>query len=371
MTGLWPRRRRRRIGIVALGLGLLAGLLSFGGPVARAQSVELELVLALDASSSVSRREFDFQAQGLAEAFRHPEVRRAIAALGGGGLAVTVFQWSGPGRQSVAVPWRRIADAAGAQDLAGALAAMPRYVTGGGTAIGPALAFGQDLFAESPFKGARRAIDISGDGRANMGGAPQPVRDRLAAAGVTVNALAILNEERALDRYYAETVIGGPGAFLMTAADYTVFAEAIRRKLAREIAGAGMVRRQPGASGQGDRPRAKAAAGQAEASRLPEAPTAGGFDDDLVAGGEVAAVGGAERLFGAVGAQDMVAPAGAGLAAVEAEGRHLAAVGEDRDGHRLAEFQAAHGAVAAPVRALAAGATPDAKGAQEHREAPL
>ena len=246
MSRLWPRRRWRLTGAVVLGLGLLAGLLSFGGPPARAQSaVELELVLALDASSSVSRREFDFQARGLAAAFRHPEVRRAIRAVGGNGVAISVFQWSGPGRQHAAVPWQRVADAAGAESLAAQLETMPRYVTGGGTAIAPALAFGEDLIATGPFAGARQAIDISGDGRANMGGAPQPVRDRLAAAGVTVNGLAIINEERAVDRYYAEAVIGGPGAFLMTAADYTVFAEAIRRKLAREIAGAGMVRRQP------------------------------------------------------------------------------------------------------------------------------
>ena len=44
--------------------------------------VDLELVLAVDASSSVSVAEFDLQIRGLAEAFRHPSVARAIRATG-------------------------------------------------------------------------------------------------------------------------------------------------------------------------------------------------------------------------------------------------------------------------------------------------
>ena len=40
-----------------------------------------------------------------------------------------------------------------------------------------------------------------------------------------------------MSAYYREQVVGGPGAFLMTVTDYTDFAEAIRRKLVREIGG--------------------------------------------------------------------------------------------------------------------------------------
>ena len=63
------------------------------------------------------------------------------------------------------------------------------------------------------------------------------MRPRLLAAGITVNGLAIINEEPDLDRYYASRVIGGPGAFVLRAADFAAFAEAMARKLVREIAG--------------------------------------------------------------------------------------------------------------------------------------
>ena len=56
-------------------------------------------------------------------------------------------------------------------------------------------------------------------------------------AGVTINALAILNEEPNLDRYYRVEVIGGPGAFVLTATDYEDFARAMRIKLLTEIKG--------------------------------------------------------------------------------------------------------------------------------------
>ena len=85
------------------------------------------------------------------------------------------------------------------------------------------------------FAGDRRVIDVSGDGQNNMGVAPDSVRDAAVAAGITVNGLAILDEEPWLNQYYLANVIGGPGAFLEVASDFDSFAEAMRRKLRREI----------------------------------------------------------------------------------------------------------------------------------------
>ena len=83
--------------------------------------------------------------------------------------------------------------------------------------------------------GARRKIDVSGDGHANEGLKPDRVRDYAVLSGVTVNGLAIINDEPYLEEYYREHVIGGSGAFVMVAADYPDFVEAIRRKLLREL----------------------------------------------------------------------------------------------------------------------------------------
>ena len=55
-----------------------------------------------------------------------------------------------------------------------------------------------------------------GDGRSNDGIAPGPIRDRMAAAGITINGLCILHEEPDLLTSYTQEVIGGPGAFAVT-----------------------------------------------------------------------------------------------------------------------------------------------------------
>lgn len=226
----------------ALAAPLLAAALAVAPP-GRAEPVELELVLAVDASSSVNRAEFDLQMTGIAKAFRAPAVLNAIEALGGRGIAVGLLQWSGDDRQRWAVDWVRVDDAASAAAFAETVAATPRYVVSGGTAIGQAVVAAQAGLAANAFEGRRQAIDVSGDGRANVGLRPEVAGARAAADGITVNGLAILNEELDLDRYYVERVIAGTGAFLITAEGYDDFATAIRRKLVQEIAGAPVARR--------------------------------------------------------------------------------------------------------------------------------
>ena len=61
------------------------------------------------------------------------------------------------------------------------------------------------------------------------------VRDALAGAGVTINGLCVLHEEPDLVASFEREVIGGPGAFAQTCGSYKDFAEAMRRKLLREV----------------------------------------------------------------------------------------------------------------------------------------
>jgi hypothetical protein len=226
---------------LAAALGFWLALTAAPAPPRAETPVELELVLAVDTSSSVDRQEFQLQMQGLARAFRHPDVLAALEAAGPRGVAVALLQWSSTHRQTLAVPWTHLTGPARARAFAARLGRTPRYVRSGGTGIAGALDAAAAELAENGFTGQRRAIDVSGDGRANMGARPTRARDRVTASGITINGLAILNEESTLDRYYLDSVIGGPGAFLITAAGYDDFARAIRRKLIREIAGARIV----------------------------------------------------------------------------------------------------------------------------------
>lgn len=207
------------------------------------EPVDLELVLAIDASTSVDPYEFGLQRTGLAAAFRHPDVIGAIHAAGERGVAIAVMQWSGRGRQRVSVDWTLVRDAASAGVLADRIDAAPRLVTGL-TDIAGAIRFSLALLRDNGFFGERRVVDVSGDGSSNAPSAEQ-ARNEAVGAGVTVNGLVIYNEDIDLGalakldirNHYADHVIGGPGAFLMTADDFVDFQIAIRRKLVREIMG--------------------------------------------------------------------------------------------------------------------------------------
>jgi hypothetical protein len=152
-----------------------------------------------------------------------------------GGIEALVLEWSDPDRTAVAVGWTRLADADSAAAFAAAVRTTKRS-SEGLTAIGPALLAAAATFDDAPEPAPRRIIDISGDGMANFGLPPAAARDRIVAAGISINGLAILTEEPWLEAYYRSNVIGGPGAFVVAARDFRSFADAILRKLAQEIA---------------------------------------------------------------------------------------------------------------------------------------
>lgn len=200
------------------------------------EPVDLALVLALDGSASVTYEEFNLMAGGLGAALADTAV---VAGLTGGPLHASLgalLLWSGAGAHEVLVDWTRIAAAADAKAFADAVENIPRTVPAGLTAIGEALRAAADLLRAAPASARRQVVDMVGDGRSNDGAPPAPVRDRMAAAGITINGLCILHEEPDLLESYTREVIGGPGAFAIACPDYASFAAAMQQKLAREIA---------------------------------------------------------------------------------------------------------------------------------------
>ena len=219
-------------------LGATAFLLCAALPTAAhaASPVDLALVLAVDASGSVSEARFDLQKQGYAAAFRDPRVLAAIRGGSSQSIAVTMFQWTGPRLQIQVVPWMLIKDEASAEAFAVSIDAAPRRLFGGGTSISGAIDYARLLLAQVPYDPARRVIDVSGDGSNNAGRPVTLARDEAVRAGIGINGLPILTVEPDLDRYYRDFVIGGPGAFMVPATSYDTFAEAIIKKLINEIA---------------------------------------------------------------------------------------------------------------------------------------
>lgn len=199
-------------------------------------TVDLQLVLAVDASGSVRQERFELQQQGYAAAFRDARVLYAIQSGAVQSIAVTMVQWTGPALQVQVLPWTVIKDAITAHAFADAIAATPRQLFGGGTSISGVIDYAVPLLLESPFQGTRRIIDISGDGSNNRGRPAASARDDALRAGMSINGLPILAREPGLERYFFDHVIGGPGAFVIAAENDETFAEAILKKLIREMA---------------------------------------------------------------------------------------------------------------------------------------
>jgi hypothetical protein len=218
---------------------VLAAFLGGGKPSHAQEAVDLQLVLAVDASGSMSEERFELQRQGYVAAFRNPRLLAAIRSGTIQAIAVTMVQWTGPALQVQVVPWTRISDEASMHALADAIYRVPRQLFGGGTSISGAIDYAMTLFPNTPLPGARRVIDISGDGANNRGRDVTEARDEAVRAGVRINGLPILAVEPDLERHYLDEVIGGPGAFVVAAQSYETFADAILKKLVIEISGTG------------------------------------------------------------------------------------------------------------------------------------
>ena len=228
----------------AAALAFIVGGLAVAAGARAAVAVDLELVLAVDVSGSVDYQEGRLQRQGYVAAIVDPTVVAAIRSGILGRIAVSYFEWSGADQQRLVVDWTLIEDEASARAFAVKLFNAP-LVIGRFTSISGAIAGAMEMFQASTFEGTRRVIDISGDGPNNSGGLISGARDVAVSAGLIINGLPIINDRPNimgypnlpdLDLYYRDCVIGGPGAFIVVARDFTSFAAAIRRKMILEIA---------------------------------------------------------------------------------------------------------------------------------------
>jgi hypothetical protein len=205
--------------------------------------VDVELILAVDVSRSIDAEEHETQMRGYAAAFRDPDVIRSIMGGEIGAIGCSLFTWSDADSQEDLVPWMRIDGEASAERFAAAIDAAPRR-TWSYTSISGAMEHALQLYGQKRFEPTRRVLDISGDGMNNSGRRLEGVRASMLEEGIVMNGLAVLdrapspgNGAAALEEYYRDEVIGGPGAFLVVAEGFEAFDRAVRRKIAREIAG--------------------------------------------------------------------------------------------------------------------------------------
>ncbi|WP_439527935.1 DUF1194 domain-containing protein [Pannonibacter sp.] len=209
-----------------------------------AAEVDVELVLAVDISQSMDTDEQEIQRAGYVAAITSQEVLDAIKYGPTGRIAVTYFEWGGVGEHFTVADWTIIEDGTTAAAFAARIAEAPiRQVQR--TSIFSALEKSAQLVSGNKYQGMRKVIDISGDGPNNQGGTVTEMRDKVIAAGITINGLPLMMKSETsawqamlhLDHYYEDCVIGGPGSFAIPVRSKEGFADAIRMKLVLEIAG--------------------------------------------------------------------------------------------------------------------------------------
>lgn len=220
---------------------MTVGVALAGAVRAQEQQTEVDtaLIVSVDVSNSVDEERYRLQMEGIAKALEDPEVLKAILNGPQGGILVAMVTWADKPRLSL--PWQRIASASDAAAVAAKVRALPRQ-TGEFTCLSGMLrSISDKVVPQIPARALRIIVDVSGDGQENCNPdeAPASVRDELAASGVTVNGLPILegDEGPTLESWYRDNVMGGPGSFILPAHGFGDFGRAIRQKFMIEISG--------------------------------------------------------------------------------------------------------------------------------------
>lgn len=214
---------------------------------ARAEDVDVALVLVTDVSRSIDDSEYKLEKDGYTSAFTSQRVLEAIQGGPNGKIAVSYVEFASSFEVRTVLDWAVIRDKGSAQAFVAQLSAAPRSFWGR-TSISAGIDQAVQLLAETGLNATRRVIDVCGDGTNNAGREVSDARDDAVKTGITINGLAIINEHPVswtfahvqppggLANYYRENVTGGPGSFVLEMHDFSTFGEAMTRKLIDEIA---------------------------------------------------------------------------------------------------------------------------------------
>jgi hypothetical protein len=214
---------------------------------ARADDVDVALVLVTDVSRSIDDSEFKLEKDGYASAFVSQKVQEAIHGGPNAKIAVAYLEFASSFEVKTVIDWTVIKDQASAKAFVDTLSAAPRSFWGR-TAISAGIDQAVQLLTANGPSSPRRVIDVCGDGTNNAGREVTEARDDALKAGITINGLAIINDHPVswtfahvqppggLANYYRENVTGGPGSFVVEVHEFSTFGEAMTRKLVEEIA---------------------------------------------------------------------------------------------------------------------------------------
>lgn len=202
-----------------------------------AMEVDTALIVTVDVSSSVDNARYVLQMEGIAAALEDKGVQDAVLGGPHGGILFAMITWADHAK--LVVPWTVISNAEEATALAKKIRAIPQQ-TGEFTCMARMFRYTADkVVLRIPTKASKIVIDVSGDGpdNCNSGQLLETTRNELAAGGITINGLPILEGQDAatIEGWYKDNVKAGPGGFIVPAKGYADFARAFRQKFVVEI----------------------------------------------------------------------------------------------------------------------------------------
>jgi hypothetical protein len=228
-----------KLAVVAVGCALASG-----SAVAAELVTDANIVTALDISDSVDPHSIAIEIDGMAEAIRAPEIIQSIQGGRHGRVGFAIFAWR-DGAYPELISWTIIATAADADAVADRLQSGFRAFTASdppSSALSPhmtdlsgAIDHAGILLLTAPSVAERSVVNVISDGWDNVGEGPLRARDRILAKGGTVNGV-VLGPDPVLESYYRSSVIGGAGAFLLSADSPDVMAEVLARKFLYDVA---------------------------------------------------------------------------------------------------------------------------------------
>lgn len=246
---------------------------------------DANIVTAIDISDSVSPLEIRLQIAGVAGAIRTHDVLQAIEAGQHGRVGFAVFAWSHDGAYPMLVSWTLIASSTDAISVSDQLANRLRLAdeaearrqskmhhTGRLTDISAAVAHAAELLRTTPFIARRSVVNIISDGMDNRGDGPRQARDALIHEGGTINGV-VLGGDPVVIEYFRQHIVGGPGAFVLSAHDADTIVRLFVRKLRSDIA-------VPAAPGRANLAALLQVEQRSPLGREPEASAAGDQDTD-------------------------------------------------------------------------------------------
>jgi hypothetical protein len=233
--------RRSRLSLLLIAASL-AGALASAAPAEELRT-DVNIVTALDVSDSIDAQSTRIEIDGMAQAILAPEILRAIRAGHHGRVGFAIFAWN-EGAYPELVSWTVIRDDVDARAVSEQLRntspselspSVDRMVEPRMTDLSGAIDHAAVLLLTAPFATDRMVLNVIGNGWDNVGEGPMQARDRLVGAGGIINGV-VLGEDHVLADYFRQNVIGGPGAFVITARDKSAITNVLARKFLRDVA---------------------------------------------------------------------------------------------------------------------------------------